>query len=151
MARPFTSAKIPVLKPERESLPPDANLCDYCSAKCCRYFALAIDTPEDWEDFENIRWYLLHEHSAVFTENGSWFLLVSTKCKYLGDDNRCVNYENRPPVCRAYTTDKCEYEDNWVYDHYWESPDQIYQYAEALLGPKDAENIRSPQNGCCTL
>ena len=40
------------LKPKREDLPADANLCEYCTAKCCRYFALPIETPENLKDLD---------------------------------------------------------------------------------------------------
>ena len=35
------------LKPRRKDVPKDQVLCDHCTAKCCRYFALPLDTPED--------------------------------------------------------------------------------------------------------
>jgi len=132
-------------KPTREDLRPGEHLCRYCTAKCCRYFALPIETPVDWEDFEYIRWYLLHERATVFTEEDSWYLLVHNKCKVLREDNLCGAYETRPQICRDYTTDKCEYEDDWVYDHYWETPEQVLEYAEAVLGPPKGKSIRSPR------
>lgn len=143
MAQIYTSSKIPQIKPDRDALPEGYNLCDYCNGKCCRYFALAIDAPTEWADFENYRWYILHEHAAIFTEDDSWFLLVTTKCKNLGDDNYCKNYEHRPDVCRAYSTERCEYEDNWVYDKFFDDSEQLYEYAEALLGPKNGASLRS--------
>jgi hypothetical protein len=71
-------------KPNREDLKPDEVLCDYCPAKCCRYFALPIETPTTRKDFEFIRWYLLHDRASIFTEEEDWYLLVHTKCKHLG-------------------------------------------------------------------
>jgi Fe-S-cluster containining protein len=130
-------------KPRREEVPPGACLCDHCPAKCCRYFALTIEEPRDWEDFDFIRWYLLHERAAVFVEDGAWFLLVNNRCKHLGDDNRCRIYHTRPEICRGYNTRNCEYEDDWVYDHLWETPEQVEEYAEAVLGPRKGKNIRS--------
>jgi len=123
-------------RPRREDLGPGEVLCHHCPAKCCRYFALPLDTPTDWEDFEFIRWFLLHERAAVFTEEGDWYLLVHNPCKMLGDDNLCRAYETRPQICRDYTTDKCEYDDHWVYDRYFETPEQVFEYAEAVLGPR---------------
>ena len=35
--------------------------CTKCTGLCCRYFALPIDTPEEWDDYDDIRWYLCHE------------------------------------------------------------------------------------------
>ena len=84
------SKKPPRKKPKREDLGPDEVLCDHCTAKCCRYFALPIDTPESPRDFDFIRWYLLHGRASVFTEDGDWYLLVHTACKHLQTDNRCL-------------------------------------------------------------
>ncbi len=129
-------------KPSRESLPKDANLCEFCTAKCCRYFALPIDTPEKFKDYEYIRWYLLHDRASVFVDEGDWYILVHTVCKHLQADNRCGIYETRPQICRDYTTKKCEYEDDWTYDQYFETPEQVWEYAEAVA-PAKRGNIRS--------
>ncbi|MGY8768168.1 MAG: YkgJ family cysteine cluster protein [Pirellulales bacterium] len=130
-------------KPRREDLKPDEVLCDHCTAKCCRYFALPIETPTEFTDFEFIRWYLLHEQATVFMDEGSWYLLVHTKCRHLGENNLCGIYETRPQICRDYTTDNCEYEENWVYDKYFETPEQIWEYAETVLPKRAGESIRS--------
>jgi Fe-S-cluster containining protein len=131
-------------KPRREDLPPGDVLCNHCTAKCCRYFALPLDEPTDREDFEFIRWFLLHDQAAVFTEEGIWYVLVHTQCKHLQADNRCGIYATRPPVCREYSTEDCEYEDDWVYDHYFETSEQVEEYMEAVLGPTHGD-IRSPR------
>jgi Fe-S-cluster containining protein len=132
-------------KIHREDLKPGEVLCTYCTAKCCRYFALPIETPKTWKDFEFVRWFLLHDRASVFMEGKDWFLLVHTKCKHLLDNNLCGIYETRPAICRDYTTKDCEYEDSWVYDHYWETAEQVEEYAEAILGPRDGGCIRSPK------
>ncbi len=132
-------------KLRRAELAPDANLCAHCTAKCCKYFALPIETPTEWDDFEYIRWFLFHERAAVFIEEGDWYLLVYTRCKHLRDDNLCAIYETRPNVCREYSTTNCEYEDDWVYDHYFETSEQVEEYAEAVLPPRPGRTIRSPK------
>lgn len=130
-------------KPPRKDLPSDANLCDYCTAKCCRYFALPIDTPENLKDFEYIRWYLLHDRATVFVEDGDWYLLVHTICEHLQDDQRCGIYETRPRICREYSTKDCEYEDEWTYEQYFETAEQIAEYAEAILPRKRGHSLRT--------
>ena len=132
-----------VAKPSREDLKPGEVLCDYCTAKCCRYFALPIDTPTKRRDFDFIRWYLLHESASVFTEDENWYILVHTKCRHLQDDHLCAIYETRPQICRDYTTKDCEYEDDWVYDRYFETPEQVEEYAEAVLPKRRGVSIRS--------
>lgn len=142
--RPDVSIATPT-KPSREDLPEDANLCEYCTAKCCHYFALPIDRPKEFSDFDYIRWYLLHDRATVFVEDYDWYLLVHTVCKHLQDDYRCGIYETRPQICRSYTTDECEYDDQWTYDMYFETPEQVEEYAEAFLASSQGKGIRSPQ------
>src|SRR4051794_4770830 len=45
-----------------------SSLCDKCAALCCRYFALPIDNPKSAHDYDNVRWYLMHENVVVFVE-----------------------------------------------------------------------------------
>ena len=130
--------KMPV-KPKREDLAKDTVLCDHCTAKCCRYFALPLEQPTTREEFEYIRWFLLHDHASVFTEDGDWYVCVHTVCKHLQDDHRCGIYETRPQICREYTTKDCEYEDDWVYDQYFETAEQVVEYMDAVLGPGGME------------
>ena len=129
-----TALALPKIR--REDVPADKTLCDYCTAKCCRYFALPIDTPDTHEEWEYIRWFLLHDRASIFLEDDNWYLLVHTTCKHLQSDNRCGIYETRPQICREYTTDKCEYDDEWTYDKYLETPEQVWEYCEATLHQK---------------
>ena len=121
------------LKPRREELRPGECLCDYCTARCCRYFALPIETPRTPQDFDYLRWYLLHKGASVFTEEGTWYLCVHTVCQHLQADHRCGIYATRPDICRNYSTDDCEYDDGYVYERYFETPEQIVEYAEAVM------------------
>ena len=130
-------------KPAREELGTGEYLCDHCTGKCCKYFALPIETPTTRKDFDFIRWYLLHDRATVFTEDEDWYLLVHTRCKHLLPDNRCVLYKSRPQICRDYKTDNCEYEDDWTYDRYFETPEQVAEYIEAFLPRPKSQGIRS--------
>ena len=141
VARPWAG---PAVKPRREQVTGD-NLCEHCTAKCCRYFALQIDTPTEWHDFEIVRWYMIHGDVALFAEDNAWYLLVYNTCRHLQDDHRCGIYETRPQICRDYTTDECEYEDDWVYDRYFETPEQVLEYVDAALAKENGQSIRSPK------
>lgn len=120
-------------KLRRDSLKPGEVLCAYCTARCCRYFALPIETPTTWEDFDHMRWYVMHGRTAIFVDDGSWFLLVYGDCEHLLPNNFCGFYENRPLICRTYSTDNCEFENEGCYDKYFETSQQIWEYAEAVL------------------
>ena len=142
-----TTATLPTppRKLRRKDYAKDANLCEYCTAKCCKYFALPIETPTELDDYNNIRWYLLHGRAAIFVEDGDWYLMVYADCKHLLDDNRCGIYEDRPGICRKYTTDECEFEDDAVYDKFFETPEQVWEYAEVVCGPHQPMRKFSPQ------
>src|SRR5690606_12535334 len=43
---------------KRKDLKPGEVLCQYCTGKCCRYFAIPIEKPETWDDYDTIRWYM---------------------------------------------------------------------------------------------
>ena len=113
----------------------DDNLCDKCAALCCRYVALPIDNPEDAKDYDNIRWYLMHENIVVFIENEQWYISFFTRCKHLQPDNRCGVYLTRPRICRGYNTDNCDYHGgDYNYSELFTSADQLRVYAEKQLG-----------------
>ena len=122
--------KIPILK-DTESL------CDQCVALCCRYYAFSIDKPKTKRDFEDIRWFMMHEDTIVFVEEGDWYVQVNRKCKALMPDNRCSIYENRPAICREYTTKGCDWHaDEYDYDHLFTEPDQIQRFGKEYLAKK---------------
>ncbi|MCA8982800.1 MAG: YkgJ family cysteine cluster protein [Planctomycetaceae bacterium] len=116
----------------REDLKPGECLCDYCTAKCCRYFALPIDTPGSRADLDSIRWYLLHEDVSIFVESETWYLMVHTRCGKLREDHLCGIYETRPQICRDYSTDNCEYAGDGCYDQLFETAEQLWEYMEAV-------------------
>ncbi len=129
-------------KIRREDLPKGGNLCEHCTAKCCHYIAVPYETPTEAADMEYIRWIVLHENSTFFREGEDWYLLVHAVCKKLGDDYRCGVYETRPQICRDYTFDNCEYDEDWTYDFYLESHEQVWEYTEAACQEK-GKSIRS--------
>ena len=139
------------IRPGRQDMRPGECLCDHCTAKCCRYFALPIDTPESREEYDYIHWYLLHERTTIFVDDGTWYLLIHTPCRHLQPNNLCGIYQSRPQICREYTTDGCEYEENWTYQQYFETPEQFEEYCEAIgrpsmiKGQKKRRGIRSPK------
>lgn len=135
---------MPKPKVRRDNLKPGEVLCEYCTAKCCRYFALPIDTPETWNDFDHMRWYLMHGDISIFVEDETWYLMVHADCQHLMNDNRCGIYEDRPCVCRAYSTANCEYDDDACYEKLFETPEQIWEYAEAVLPPRRRKRRNGP-------
>lgn len=89
------------------------NRCGECKAQCCQYIAVEIDTPTCKRDYDNIRWYLLHENIRVFIDhNRIWHLEFMAPCKKLTKNYQCSDYANRPKICREYpdADSFCEFE-----------------------------------------
>lgn len=120
----------------RDQVPEGEHVCSYCTAKCCRYYAFPITEPTTWQCFDYMRWFLMHGTAAVFVDEGTWYLQVHADCQHLLPDNRCGIYETRPAVCRKYTTDECEYDVDSGHQLFFESAEQVEEYAEAILPKK---------------
>lgn len=131
---------------KRDQLPPGEVLCSYCTALCCRYFAVHIDTPTTWREFDNIRWFIMHGRVTVYVDDGTWYLCVYGDCQHLQADNRCGIYDDRPQICREYSTKGCEYDDPGIHERLFETPEQVWEYAEAILGPRPSKD-RARRNG----
>ena len=117
-----------------EILANTGSLCEQCVALCCRYYAFAIDKPTTRRDFEDLRWFMLHEDTLLFVEEGDWHIQVNRKCRHLLPDNRCGVYDNRPEICREYKTDGCDWHgDEYDYDELFTEPEQLAQYAKDYL------------------
>lgn len=102
--------------------------CSRCTALCCRYFGLEIDTPEDERDFDQLRWFMLHHGVELYVEDGAWHLNLHLPCRHLLPDNRCGTYETRPYLCRDYDSDGCEFENEITFDHYFKTHDELVAY-----------------------
>ena len=110
-------------------------VCRQCQSKCCQYFCFEIDEPDDFEEFDDIRWYLQHEGVSVHVdEDGDWFIQIDNPCNALQEDHRCGIYEDRPMICRNYG-DSCEATgDDYGYQAEFKTPDQIREFAIKALG-----------------
>ena len=109
-------------------------LCDRCAALCCRYFALPLDNPDCRKDFDNIRWYLVHENVVVFVEKKQWYIGIMNRCKHLQPDNRCGIYETRPQLCRSYSSDHCDYHGgDYNYEQLFTSAEDLWAFALEFL------------------
>ncbi|MFH1746647.1 MAG: YkgJ family cysteine cluster protein [Planctomycetota bacterium] len=109
-------------------------LCEHCTGACCRYIALPIETPDTRPEFDDIRWYLLHENISVFVEDGEWFINMVTPCRHLQADNRCGIYATRPRICRQYTTEKCDYHSgDYGWEQHFTCPEHLDEYVREFF------------------
>jgi Fe-S-cluster containining protein len=112
-----------------------AHSCDDCTAKCCRYFSFEIDKPVTYEEFENVRWFLMHEGVSIFVDEGDWYISMRSPCRELSSQNRCGDYDNRPIICRTYSTKACDHaEGSYQYEHEFKTQAELETYVRELLG-----------------
>lgn len=130
--------------------------CAKCSARCCRYFSLPIGQPETYEDFEQVRWYLLHRGIAVYIDTeGDWYMLVRNLCRNLrkvaGESRdrprsqtakvgpvpvfECKDYENRPIICREFSPKSCDFtRGSHAVEEFFDTAADLEAYARRMLG-----------------
>ena len=121
-----------------------SKTCVECGAKCCKYFCFEIDEPDDYDEFEDIRWFLFHEGVTVHIDDGDWFIHIENKCKMLGPDNRCMAYETRPSICRKYDPAECDHTGgDYGYDKHFKTPEEVEKYARETLGEAAFERARA--------
>ena len=117
------------------------TLCEHCTAACCHYLALPLDKPDTRRDFDDIRWYLMHEGVIVFVEEGDWYVQIQTKCRNLRPDFKCGVYETRPAICREYKAEDCDYVGgDYKYDLVFTEPEQIVAYASKHFAKQRSGN-----------
>ena len=122
------------------------NLCEHCTGMCCRYLALPIETPEDREEFDDVRWYLLHEGVSVFVEDGEWYLYVAADCRHLQPDYRCGIYQTRPRICRQYTSENCDYHSGeYGWDQHFTCPEHLDEYVREFLANEERRGNKRRQ------
>jgi len=124
--------------------PKTQSLCEQCVGLCCRYFALEVDEPTSKSDFEDLRWYLLHEDTVVFVEDGEWYVQINSKCRALRPNNLCAVYENRPTICRGYNTKECDWHAaEYEYEHLFTEPEQLQVFAKEYLAKRRQRKTRA--------
>ncbi len=110
-------------------------LCEHCAAACCRYLALPLDEPTTARDYDDMRWYLMHEGINIFVEEGEWYIQIQTRCKHLGANNLCTIYDTRPEICREYEAKDCDYTvGTYGYDHLFTHAKQIEEFYRKKKG-----------------
>ena len=118
--------------------------CDGCDSRCCRYFTVPLGAPEDWDDFDAMRWYLLHEGVSIYVDaEGDWLLNVSSPCRALDENGLCKVYDSRPHICRDHTEAVCEKgETRYDFREHFFTADELEAYARRFMARREASRRR---------
>jgi len=88
---------------------------------------MTISTPETKKDLESLKWQLHFETVKIFIQDKQWHLMVEGKCRYLGKDDRCTQYEKRPKICRRHNPPNCEFFGR-IFDAIFATPQELELY-----------------------
>lgn len=70
--------------------------------ECCTTVRWRI-SESDFKEESFRKWWLLHEGARIYEEDGVYFIHWQMRCKNASPDGlKCLDYENRPDVCRFY-------------------------------------------------
>lgn len=133
-AETLASLELPVIAPGTQAYTCSVS----CKGACCKYFSLQIDTPTTNDDFDALRWYLVHEDTHVYKYERKWFLMVYRRCRYLLPNNLCGAYEKRPKTCADYDPSDCEFTGEVPFDLYFRNDTEL----EAWLAERKAARRR---------
>jgi len=118
--------------------------CKVCGSKCCSYFCFEIDEPDDYDEFEDVRWYILHEGVSVHLDEGSWFISIMNPCEMIEADGHCRIYADRPIICRKYDLANCDQTlGDYGYEQEFHTGDDLMAYARKTLGDETFEYDRA--------
>ena len=115
--------------PELQADPNPDNQCDDCiPAKCCMYFSVEIDEPEDLDDWNDMLWILAHRDAQIYMDDDRWYVLVQNPCRFDDPVKKCLIYTRRPRICRSHTWDDCEFRDEYNFDLHFHSYEEMERY-----------------------
>ena len=121
--------------------------CARCGGTCCSYFALQIDSPKTYDDFDDIRWYVSHRGVQVFKEGRRWYLQVEVVCNHLSPVGLCGIYASRPKICSDHSVNNCEFEndESFTYRFHFRLADEVMAHMQRRWPkgrPKKAKRVR---------
>lgn len=122
--------------------------CRLCNARCCRYFCFQIGSPETYEQFEQVRWYLTHKDISVHVDpDGDWWIFIANRCRWLEETRegpKCADYENRPLICRQFSPKTCDFTRGpYVSAAEFETANELEAFARETLGTREFNRERA--------
>lgn len=105
------------------------NQCVDCiPAKCCMYFSVEIDEPENAGDWDDMLWIIAHRDAQIYVNEDRWFVLVQNPCRFYDPVRGCLIYPQRPRICRGHTWSDCEFSDDYNFDMHFHSYEELERY-----------------------
>lgn len=118
-------------------------LCRRCS-RCCTYFCMEIDEPEDKREYDDLAWIIAHEGVSIHVSGGQWELIVHNRCRHLLPQGGCAVYDRRPTICRSHEPGECEFDQEHIHDYddvdrVICTMDELWAFRKELISKKRSE------------
>lgn len=113
--------------------------CEGCGGLCCQSFVLPLDTPETREDFDVLRWLVLHRSVQFLVQGTQWEIEIGLPCEKLQADGRCGIYGRRPQVCVEYDVATCERHRPPLYDAVITNEHALHAWIVARYGMEPSD------------
>ena len=105
------------------------NQCEECiPAKCCMYFSVEIDEPEDMDDWNDMLWIMAHRDTQIYADDDRWFVMVQSPCRFYDPVRGCLIYPVRPRICREHTWKDCEFSEDYNFDLHFHTYEELERY-----------------------
>lgn len=71
--------------------------CEECGGKCCKFQVKELHgtLSEDEKKYYNLR------GKIISSERDGQLLIIYSPCKNLSVDGKCMDYDNRPEICKG--------------------------------------------------
>jgi len=117
--------------------------CRRC-ARCCGYFSLEVDEPENLRDWDDFAWIIAHEGAALHVSGDTWQLVVHNRCRHLSQEGGCLVYDRRPSICKEHEPGECEREQKHIHDYddldaVLTTMDELWAYKKELTRRRRSE------------
>ena len=90
------------------------------------------------------------EDAVHIDTEGDWMILIENRCQWLQETSaggRCVNYRNRPLICRGFSPATCDFtEGTYEFEEWFNTPEELEAYARRMLGEDAFKAARKKAN-----
>ncbi|MFH1994691.1 MAG: YkgJ family cysteine cluster protein [Nitrospinota bacterium] len=104
-----------------------------CQGLCCTGISIPTHKPQTKKEIEELRFYILHKNIEIYVKSNRWYILVNEKCDNLGKDYLCKDYENRPLICRQFSSSSCEHWGDF-FDIHLKNEEELMEYLDSDNG-----------------
>ena len=114
------------------------EMCNVCPSLCCHGLPRLFTARKTRNDEDLMEKMSIFSGVTFIHFKRKWYQYIAGACHYLGKDNHCAVYEERPEFCRGHAPPECEYY-NGFFDKHFKTPEALAEYFAQGKGRKKAK------------